>query len=140
MPSTDPPTVTYAVEPDLDGAALIDIFRRSGLAARRPVEDAARMRRMAENADLKVCARAGGRLVGVARAITDFAYCCYLSDLAVDRAWQGRGIGRELIRRTHAAAGPGTTLVLLAAPDAMGFYPKIGMEKLDTAFAIRRRE
>ena len=57
-------------------------------------------------------------LVGVSRAITDFAYCTYLSDLAVDERHQRRGIGRELIRRTHEAAGLHTTLILLAAPKA----------------------
>ena len=72
-------------------------------------------------------ARAGGLLVGISRAITDFHYCTYLSDLAVDEDWQRRGIGRELIKRTHEAAGVHTTLILLSAPKAQTYYPHVGL-------------
>lgn len=130
--------IHYSVEDNLSPAEFVDILERSGLAARRPVDEPARIRAMVENADLAVCARDGqGLLVGVSRAVTDFAFCCYLSDLAVDRALQGQGIGRELIRRTHeAAGGRSVTLLLLSAPAAMAYYSKVGMTKLDTCFAI----
>ena len=82
---------------------------------------------MLVHADIIVTARAGGLLVGISRAITDFHYCTYLSDLAVDRDYQRRGIGKELIRRTHEAAGMHTTLILLAAPKARTYYPHVGM-------------
>ena len=82
---------------------------------------------MLRNADLILTARAGDTLVGVSRAITDFSYCTYLSDLAVDMAFQRQGIGQELVRRTHEAAGFHTTLILLAAPKAERYYPHIGM-------------
>ena len=131
--------VTYSLEGDLDLAEFIDVLERSGLAARRPVDEDQRIRAMVENADIMVCARdPAGRLIGVSRALTDFAYCCYLSDLAVDADHQGRGIGRELIRRTHEAAGRGNNLVLLSAPASMGFYPKAGLDKLDTYFSLPR--
>jgi predicted N-acetyltransferase YhbS len=78
-------------------------------------------------------------LVGVSRAITDFAYCTYLSDLAVDGQHQRRGIGRELIRRTHEAAGLHTTLILLAAPKAQTYYPHIGMTKHASCWVIPRQ-
>ena len=131
--------VAYGLEKNLDPAEFIDVLERSGLAARRPVDEDQRIRAMVENADIMVCARVpAGRLIGVSRALTDFAYCCYLSDLAVDADYQGRGIGRELIRRTHEAAGTGSNLVLLAAPAGMGFYPKAGLDKLDTCFALPR--
>jgi ribosomal protein S18 acetylase RimI-like enzyme len=94
---------------------------------------------MLRHADLVVTARVGGVLVGVSRAISDFSFCTYLSDLAVDRAYQRRGIGRELIRRTHEAAGLGTTLILLAAPAARGYYPHIGMDSHDSCWIIPRR-
>lgn len=90
---------------------------RSTLAERRPVAEAETIRAMLANADLILTARLGGLLVGVSRALTDFAYCTYLSDLAVDEGHQRQGIGRELIRRTYEAAGLHTTL-LLAAPKA----------------------
>ena len=132
--------VTYSNEPDLAIDAFIDVLRRSTLAERRPVADRARIARMLAHADITLCARnAAGLLVGVSRALTDYAYCCYLSDLAVDRAWQGGGIGRELIRRTHEIAGPQSMLLLLSAPDAMSYYPHIGMSKSENACIIPRQ-
>ena len=120
-------SIIYALEPDLSADDFIDVLVRSTLAQRRPVDDRARIGKMLRNADIVVTGRADGRLVGVSRAISDFSYCTYLSDLAVDAAFQRRGIGRELIRRTHEAAGSLASLVLLAAPQAETYYPHIGM-------------
>jgi predicted N-acetyltransferase YhbS len=131
--------IAYHVDPGLSVAEFVDVLRRSTLAGRRPVDDLATMAGMLRNADVIVAARAGGVLVGVARAISDKCYCTYLSDLAVDVAWQRRGIGRELIRRTHEAAGLATTLILLAAPAARGYYPHIGMQPHDSCWIIPGR-
>lgn len=132
--------VTYADEPGLDADEFIAVLETSGLAERRPVRDPHRIGRMIEHAAIMLVARDGeGRAIGIARSITDFSYCCYLSDLAVDTAWQGRGVGRELIRRTQAIAGPECALILLSAPAAMGYYPKISLEKADNAFLVPRR-
>src|SRR4051794_26941520 len=122
-------SLTYHQEPALSADEFIDVLVRSTLAERRPVHDAAIVRAMLQNADLIITARLDGRLVGVSRAVTDFAYCTYLSDLAVDEQYQRQGIGRELIRRTHEAAGRHTALILLAAPKAAAYYPHIGMTK-----------
>lgn len=131
----------YVMEPELTPAEFIDVLRRSTLAERRPVDDIARIAKMLAGADLVVTARVtDGQLVGVSRAITDFAYCTYLSDLAVDEAHQGRGIGRELIRVTHQKAGLETRLILLAAPAAASYYPHIGLEKHDSCWMIPPRE
>ena len=132
--------VEYAVEPDLRVEEFIDVLRRSTLAERRPVDDSAAMAGMLAHADVIVTARDAQRLViGVSRAITDFSYCTYLSDLAVDVAWQRRGIGRELIRRTHLAAGLNTNLILLAAPKAETYYPHIGMLHHNSCWRIPRQ-
>jgi predicted N-acetyltransferase YhbS len=131
--------VTYQLEPHLSPAEFVDVLVRSTLAERRPVHDAATIEAMLKNADVIVTARAAGVLVGISRAITDFAYCTYLSDLAVDLKFQGRGIGKELIRRTHAAAGLGTALILLSAPKAQTYYPHIGMTKHESCWIIPRQ-
>jgi len=133
-------TISYAVEDGLDADEFIDVLKRSGLDRRRPVDNPDVIRAMVENADLTVTARdETGRLVGVARSVTDFAYCCYLSDLAIDRDRQNQGIGKELMARTKEAAGGGKiTLVLLSAPDGMEYYPRAGLEKFDNCFGIRR--
>jgi predicted N-acetyltransferase YhbS len=129
----------YSLEPDLAPAEFVDVLVRSTLAERRPVDRPGVIRAMLENADIIVTARADRRLVGVSRAITDFAYCTYLADLAVDEAFQRRGIGRELIQRTHDAAGLHTNLILIAAPKARTYYPRIGMEQHDSCWVIRRK-
>lgn len=131
--------VVYALEPDLSAEEFAAVLSASGLAERRPAHDLPRLARMIEKADLVVTARVDGVLVGVSRAITDFAYCTYLSDLAVDARMQRRGIGRRLIDETHRAAGPETTLVLLAAPAAREYYGHIGMQRHDSCW-IRPRE
>jgi len=130
--------VTYQLEPDLSADEFIDVLVRSTLAERRPVQDRDRIRTMLARADVIVTARVAGTLVGVSRAITDFAYCTYLSDLAVDEAYQRRGIGKELIRRTHDAAGRQTQLILLAAPRAREYYPHIGMTRHDSCWTLPR--
>ena len=133
-------TITYSLEPNLTAEEFVDVLRRSTLAERRPVDDAAAIAGMLAHADIIVTARNGdGLLAGVSRAITDFSYCTYLSDLAVDTAFQRRGIGRELIRQTHLAAGPHTSLILLAAPQAESYYPHIGMLRHNSCWRIERR-
>ena len=132
--------VEYGLEPGLTVEEFVDLLRRSTLAERRPVEDAHTMAGMLAHADVIVTARDSTKLlVGVSRAITDFSYCTYLSDLAVDAAFQRRGIGRELIRRTHAAAGLKTSLILLAAPKAETYYPHIGMLPHNSCWRIERQ-
>jgi ribosomal protein S18 acetylase RimI-like enzyme len=131
-------SIAYAREPDLPAAAFQAVLRRSGLAARRPADDLARLGEMLRNADLVVTARDGKRLVGVSRAITDFAYCCYLSDLAVDEAYQRQGIGRRLIEKTRKAAGETCTLILLSAPAAADYYGHVGMTRAENCWTWPR--
>ena len=127
--------VSYACEPGLSVDEFCSVLRRSTLAERRPVDDRERIAGMLEHADVIVTARdADGLLIGVSRAISDFHYCTYLSDLAVDVAWQRRGIGKALLQRTHAAAGWHTSLILLAAPAARDYYPHLGMQRHDSCW------
>jgi GNAT superfamily N-acetyltransferase len=121
-----------------DGKIVYAVEERLTLAERRPVDEPDRIAKMVAHANLFVTARDGGKLVGVARSLTDFTYCCYLSDLAVDKDYQRRGIGRALIEKTREAVGDSMVL-LLSAPQAMAYYPHIGMPKADNAFIFRRR-
>lgn len=129
--------VAYQLEPELAPDEFVDVLRRSTLAGRRPVDQPDTIQSMIRHADVLITARVDGRLVGIARALTDFAYCTYLSDLAVDVEFQGIGIGRELIRRAHEAAGFDTTLILLAAPAAATYYPHLGMSKHESCWIQR---
>lgn len=132
--------LTYSVENDLGLQEFTDLLFSSGLAKRRPADQPEKLTKMLEHANLIICVRDdAGKLVGVARSLTDFSFCCYLSDLAVDKACQKQGIGRELIRRTRElAGGDGTTVLLLSAPDAMDYYPKVGMTRINNGFALHR--
>lgn len=117
--------IEYKTGNDLDLDAVIALYRASTLGERRPVDERERMRAMLERANLVVTAWDGARLVGIARSLSDFAWCTYLSDLAVDVAYQRRGIGKELVRRTQELGGKATVL-LFAAPAAVDYYPRIG--------------
>jgi ribosomal protein S18 acetylase RimI-like enzyme len=136
---TMPDEFVYALEPALSEEEFVDVLRRSTLAERRPVGEAGTIAGMLAEADVILTARdVEGSLVGVSRAITDFHYCTYLSDLAVDVAYQRHGIGRELVRRTHEAAGLQTTLILLSAPKAQTYYPHIGMQRHESCWMVSR--
>lgn len=133
-------TLIYAIEPDLSAEEFIGVLSRSTLGERRPLADRERMEQMLRQADLIVTARsAEGVLVGVSRALSDFAFCTYLSDLAVDEAYQRQGIGQELIRRTREAGGPNAMLILLAAPKAREYYPHIGFTYHDSCWYLPRQ-
>lgn len=130
-------TIEYDNQRIIESGAFVDILRRSGLSERRPVDDAACIKSMLDHGNLLCTAWDGDKLVGVARSVTDFSYCCYLSDLAVDKAYQKQGIGKGLIRATRARLGSGAILILLAAPAARGYYPQIGFERHDSAWILR---
>lgn len=129
--------ITYKVNAPLDLDAAIELYRASTLGERRPVDDRGCMEQMLGEANLTVTAWEGELLVGIARSLTDWCYCCYLSDLAVRASHQRGGIGKELIRRTQAELGPKATLILLAAPAAREYYPRIGMEQHPSAWILR---
>lgn len=131
--------VTYRLEPDLTVEEFIDLLQRSTLAERRPVDSPETIGEMLARADITLTARIDGQLVGISRALSDFSFCTYLSDLAVDQEYQRRGIGKELIDRTHEAAGLKTTLILLAAPKAQTYYPHVGMTKHESCWIIPRQ-
>lgn len=127
--------IAYSIEKTLDTDEFIEVLKASTLAERRPVEDEQRITAMCNNANLIVSARLNGRLIGVARSITDFVYCTYLSDLAVDAGYQKKGIGKKLIEETKKAT-PKARLILLSAPAAIEYYPKIGMKKHNFCYFI----
>jgi ribosomal protein S18 acetylase RimI-like enzyme len=130
------PDIFYSTAQRISPEQLASVFDRSGI--NRPTGDLPRMAKMLEHGNLLATAWDGDKLVGVARSLTDFCYCCYLSDLAVDRAYQNSGIGRRLIALTQEAIGPDSMLLLLAAPSAMTYYPKVGFDSLANAFMIPR--
>ncbi len=127
--------IKYAIEENLGVDEFLEVLRESRLAERRPVQDKPRIGKMLSNANLIVTARMQGKLIGVARSITDFAYCTYLSDLAVSEEHQKKGIGKELIRFTKMSTGE-AKLILLSAPAAVDYYPRIGMKRHEHCYFL----
>jgi GNAT superfamily N-acetyltransferase len=132
--------VVYRSDVKITTEQFIDVLKRSTLGERRPIHDRAKMEGMIKHGNIFVTAWIGEKLVGVSRALSDFSHCCYLADLAVDEAYQKQGIGKRLINETHTVSGLHTSLILLAAPKAANYYPKIGMERFTDCFLIRRQE
>lgn len=133
-------SIEYRINAPLNVDAAIELYRASTLGERRPVDDRERMAQMLANANLTVTAWDGETLVGIARSVTDWAYCCYLSDLAVRADQQKGGIGKQLIRETQAALHPEAKIILLAAPKAVEYYPRIGFDQHPSAWTIASRQ
>lgn len=131
--------ITYHDGNDLDLDEVIELYHASTLGERRPVNDRERMKLMLQNANLVVTARDGALLVGIARSLSDFSYVTYLSDLAVRVSHQKQGIGRELIRQTQKRGGQ-ATVILLSAPKAVEYYPRIGMKQHPSAWTLKAEE
>ncbi|HZJ17932.1 MAG TPA: GNAT family N-acetyltransferase [Chthoniobacteraceae bacterium] len=131
--------IDYRTGGELDLEVVRELYRASTLAERRPVEDRERFAAMLRNANLVITAWENDLLVGISRAVSDFSYATYLSDLAVRVSHQRQGVGRELIRRTQAAA-PQATLILLAAPAAQEYYPYIGFTHHPQAWVLRAKD
>jgi len=118
-------------------ADIIRVLEDSGIV--RPTRDVARIKKMFAHANLVVTAWEDETLVGVCRALTDFSYCCYLSDLAVNKSHQGQGIGQQLIEQVKHKIGDQVALILLSASSAMSYYPRIGFDKIENGFIIKRK-
>lgn len=131
--------IVYQVNPPLTSADFIDILRRSTLGERRPLQDLDAMEQMFLHGNTYVGAYDGGKLIGIARVMTDFVFTSYLSDLAVDEQYQRQGIGKQLIREVQQAI-PKAKIILLAAPAAEGYYPKIGMQHHGHCFTLAPTE
>ncbi len=130
----------YSSDEMIEVSEFADVLTRSTLSERRPMDSPERLQEMLRNANVLVTARDdSGLLVGISRALTDFSFCTYLSDLAVDQAFQGQGIGKELIQRTHDACGNHTQLILIAAPGAESYYPHIGLRQHNSCWIVDRK-
>lgn len=137
-PSATP--IEYRDDRKITASQFVDLLKRSTLGQRRPVEDLARVQSMLDHGNLLCTAWSGELLVGVARSLTDFGYCCYLSDLAVDEAFQRQGIGLGLIGKTRQRLHPEAKIILLAAPAAVDYYPHIGFTRHESAWTLMAGE
>jgi len=131
-------TIEYSSDEKLELEDFMEVFRRSTLAERRPIDRPDVFEGMLKNASVLISAWDGDRLVGIARTLTDFTYVAYLADLAVDVDYQRRGIGKRLVDETQRKLGPECMIVLLAAPKANDYYGKLGFEHNPRAWVRRQ--
>lgn len=129
--------IQFRTNEKVTAEAVIEVFKSSGI--NRPVDDVKRMQTMLDNSNLVVTAWKGIELIGISRSVTDYSYCCYLSDLAVKKEYQKFGIGKTLIDITQQAIGEQTMLLLLSTTSAMEYYPKVGFEKVENGYIIKRK-
>lgn len=131
-------TIEYSTTRQITADQFIEVLQESTLAERRPVDSRPVIESMLQHANLLVTAWDGGKLVGVARSLSDFGFVTYCSDLAVHAGYQKLGIGRELLRLTLEKGG--CRIVLLAAPKAVDYYPRIGFTKHNSAWMVQPGE
>ena len=127
---------TLRIGNDIDMDAVLAVYRQSTLGERRPIDDITRMTAMVREANLVITAWDNARMIGIARCLTDFVYVTYLADLAVSADYQRQGIGRALIEAVRTACGPDTGIILLSAPAANTYYPRIGMKRHDRCWVL----
>ena len=130
--------INYRDDALITAEQAIDLYKRSTLGERRPIDNKQTFEAMLKNANLTITAWDGEKLVGISRTLTDFAYVAYLADLAVDEQYQRSGIGKHLIKETKARLGPQCMIVLLAAPKANEYYEHIGFEHNPRAWTLNK--
>jgi len=130
--------ITYTINQLLVVEDVIALFNDSDYFPIKDKTDTGRIQKMITNASLVVAAWDNDKLVGIARSLCDYSYCCYLSDICVRNEYKGSGIGQKLMELTKETAGPQCKLILHSNPAAMPFYTRIGMQQIDAAFIIQR--
>lgn len=133
----DDMSISYDVNDNVKPSELVALFKNSGI--KRPT-DVHRIDKMITNANLIISARKDGKLIGILRALTDLSYACYVSDLAVDRKYQNKGIGKKLVKLAHKVLGENVMILLLSSKEADAFYPHIGFEKVENAWRLPRKK
>ena len=120
-------------EERISAEAYIDFLKRTNLGSQYPKERfAERIERLVQTVSISLVARnEAGMIVGTLFGLTDFAYWLYVTDLGVDRAYEGQGIGRRLMKMAHEIAGgeKDIAVYLIANEKAIPFYEKLGMKK-----------
>jgi GNAT superfamily N-acetyltransferase len=129
--------IQFRVNEKLNAQSVIDVFKSSGIV--RPIDDVKRIQTMFDNSNLVVSAWNGTELIALARSVTDYSYCCYLSDIAVKKEHQKFGIGKTLIELTQEAIGEDTMLIFLSNMAGLEYHPKAGFEKVENGYVIKKR-
>jgi ribosomal protein S18 acetylase RimI-like enzyme len=130
--------IVYARDQDLSAEDYVRVLDSTYMRERRPLANRERIARMLAGSNMIVTAREQtGEILGLARGISDDEWVCYLADLVVRDDQQRRGIGTGIMRTVKDILGPGMGIVLVAYPEAIEYYRRIGMSEM-AAFYIDR--
>ena len=133
-------SIEYKINTPVSADQFIELLCESTLGERRPINDRECMEGMVNNSNLMVTAWLGDKLIGIARSMTDFYYACYLSDLAVHKDHQKKGIGKKLQAITQEQLGSQCKLILVAAPAANSYYKHIGFTNNQRCWVLDREK
>ena len=132
------------LEERISAEEYIDFLKRTDLGSQYPKERfRERIEKLVKTVSISLVARDEcGMIVGVLFGLTDFAYWLYVTDLGVDRAYTGQGIGRQLMNTAHRSAGgeKDIAVYLIANENAIGFYEKLGMKKAEDVMQYNKIE
>jgi N-acetylglutamate synthase-like GNAT family acetyltransferase len=123
MPPTLKSVVTYSHNELPDVSQLLGLFRQAPWAKDRSLDDAKEMLR---HTDLTLCAWDGDQLIGFGRVLTDFVYRATIWDVIVDRAYQGQGVGTEIVKRILNHSRLKRVELFWLCTRRPGFYEKLG--------------
>lgn len=131
-------------EERISSKEYIEFLKRTDLGSQYPKERfEERIAKLVMNVSLSLVARnEEGTIVGVLFGLTDYAYWLYVTDLGVDRDYEGQGIGRQLMETAHERAGgeKDIAVYLIANENAIPFYEKLGMEKAEDVMQYNKIE
>ena len=128
--------IEYKVNCPITSSQYIELVNKSVLCECRSTESEITIKEMLDNSNLIVTAWVDDQLVGIARALTDFHCCCYVSDLAVDESVQSMGVDKYLILVAAESVAETCKIVLLSAPKAEGYYSKIGFKEHNNVWVL----
>ena len=131
-------------EERISSEEYIDFLKRTDLGSQYPKERfEERIKKLVTNVSISLIARnESNTIIGVLFGLTDFAYWLYVTDLGVDRDYEGQGIGRQLMKTAHEIAGgeKDIAVYLIANENAIPFYEKLGMKKADDVMQYNKIE
>jgi len=132
--------VRYRSTKSLPRAEVLRLYRSVQWSAARKPD---RLMRALKRSHSVVTAWVKGSLVGLGNALSDGSLVVYYPHMLVLPEFQGRGIGRELMKRLMKRYRGFHQHILIAEAEAVSFYRKCGFKragKTDPMWVFRGRE
>jgi spermidine synthase len=139
LPMTNVDLTFLSSPSDEELRSIVGLYRQAGWWPAGEAEDYLLLAKLVRQSHCFVAARAGDRIIGMGRAISDGVSDAYVQDVVVDPAWRGAGVGSRIVGRILerlAADGLGW-IGLIAERDSAPFYTRLGFEEMGSARPMR---